>query len=387
MNRSRVVRALIAEDDYLVSQMVRGFLDDLGYEVIGEATGGVEAVEMTRSLQPDVILMDIEMPDLDGLEAARRISESCPTPVIVLTAYETPELIESASECGVGAYLVKPSSARDIDRAITVSLARHNDLLELRRLNAELEAQNEDLNAFAHTVAHDLKSPVALIVGLADILMTYYTEQLDTNVQDCLRLIMQNSFKTSSVVDELLLLAEVRNTAAIVGPLDMTAIVTEVRQRLDHLIESHQAEIVSPSTWPMALGYGPWIEEVWINYISNAVQYSEQHPQVELGAEVQGDDMVRFWVRDTGPGIPPQVQARLFTPFSRMQQVRIGGYGLGLSIVRRIVEKLGGQVGVESQVGQGSIFFFTLPSTTGKDSLPSQAEGGPDRGKSNTRDY
>jgi len=82
---------------------------------------------------------------------------------------------------------------------------------------------------------------------------------------------------------------------------------------------------------------------------------------VQLGAEAQPDGMVRFWVRDNGHGLSPEEQARLFTPFTRLDQARAKGHGLGLSIVRRIVEKLGGQVGVESLVGQGSSFFFTLP--------------------------
>jgi two-component system sensor histidine kinase/response regulator len=76
---------------------------------------------------------------------------------------------------------------------------------------------------------------------------------------------------------------------------------------------------------------------------------------------VQDDGFVRFWVSDRGPGISPEDQTRLFTPFTQLEQVRVTGHGLGLSIVRRIVEKLGGEAGVESEVGQGSIFSFTLP--------------------------
>ena len=82
---------------------------------------------------------------------------------------------------------------------------------------------------------------------------------------------------------------------------------------------------------------------------------------MELGADMQPDGMVRFWVRDNGSGLAPEDQARLFTPFTRLNQVRVKGYGLGLSIVRRIIEKLGGQVRIESQVGRGSVFSFTLP--------------------------
>jgi len=95
--------------------------------------------------------------------------------------------------------------------------------------------------------------------------------------------------------------------------------------------------------------------------MSNAIKYGGQPPRVELGADWQSDGTVRFWVRDNGQGIAPEDQARLFTPFTRLDQVRARGHGLGLSIVRRIVEKLGGQVGVESGIDQGSLFYFTLP--------------------------
>jgi signal transduction histidine kinase len=147
----------------------------------------------------------------------------------------------------------------------------------------------------------------------------------------------------------------------MIEPLDMTNIVTQVLQRLAHIIEEHEAEITLPKTWPVALGYGPWIEEVWANYISNAIKYGGQPPRIELGADSQKSGPIRFWIHDDGPGLTPEEQSRLFTPFTRLDQVRAKGYGLGLSIVQRIVSKLGGQVGVESKLGQGSTFSFTLP--------------------------
>ena len=100
---------------------------------------------------------------------------------------------------------------------------------------------------------------------------------------------------------------------------------------------------------------------MWVNYLSNGIKYGGRPPRVELGATVQPDGMVRFWVRDNGPGILLEEQARLFTLFTRLDQVQVKGHGLGLSIARRIVEKLGGQVGTESEIGQGSVFSFTLP--------------------------
>jgi signal transduction histidine kinase len=154
----------------------------------------------------------------------------------------------------------------------------------------------------------------------------------------------------------------VRKTEVEIQPLDMDHLVSEVLQRFDSMVAEQQAEILAPQTWPTSLGYGPWIEEVWANYLSNAIKYGGQPPRVVLGATPMPDGMVRFWVRDNGPGLEPESQAQLFTPFTRLALDNTEGHGLGLSIVRRIVEKLGGQVGVESTVGQGSTFYFTLPA-------------------------
>ena len=234
----------------------------------------------------------------------------------------------------------------------------------LRQQTAELQARNEDLNAFAHTVAHDLKTPLGVIVGYADVLVEELAEVLKESgdARYYLQSIARNGRKMGNIIGELLLLAEIRRTEVKHERLDMTNVVSEALQRLAFLSEEKGAEIVVPDTWPTAAGYSPWIEEVWVNYISNGIKYGGQPPRLELGATEQDDGFVCFWVRDQGPGISSADQTRLFTPFTQLEQVRVTGHGLGLSIVRRIVEKLGGEVSVESEVGEGSKFSFTLPS-------------------------
>jgi len=149
----------------------------------------------------------------------------------------------------------------------------------------------------------------------------------------------------------------------------MNQIVTEAQTRLNDLIKEHKAEIVAPQEWPQALGYASWVEEVWVNYISNAVKYGGHKaegimPRVELGATPLSNGQIRFWARDNGAGMTEKEKNSLFTQFTRLEKVKAKGHGLGLSIVRRIMDKLGGQVGVESQVGQGSVFSFTLPAVS-----------------------
>ena len=148
----------------------------------------------------------------------------------------------------------------------------------------------------------------------------------------------------------------------------MGTVVAEAQRRLQSMIATRNATIVGPDVWPTVIGHGPWVEEVWVNYLSNALKYGGNPPRIELGFEEltdQADETsslvpIRFWVKDNGPGLTPEEQERLFVPFTRLTRTRIEGHGLGLSIVRRIMEKLGGDVGVTSQVGQGSTFWFTL---------------------------
>ncbi len=246
----------------------------------------------------------------------------------------------------------------DCDAAIVFQ-----DITGRKQVEQEREKLIEELDAFAHTVAHDLKNPVGLIMGFAEALATTPTLQNEDR-RWCIDAIWRNGNKMNNIIDELLLLAGVRKTQVLMTPLNMGLVVAEARQRLTDMIASCQATLVLPATWPPAMGYAPWVEEVWVNYINNALKYGGQPPRVEMGGEVQPDGTVRFWVRDNGSGLTPEEQANLFTPFTRLDQTRATGHGLGLSIVRRIMGKLGGQAGVESHCipGQGSIFYFTLPA-------------------------
>jgi PAS domain S-box-containing protein len=256
-----------------------------------------------------------------------------------------------------GRYLGSRGSNRDITERKRVEEV-------LRQSNAELEVRNQELDAFAHTVAHDLKNPIGLIVGYAETLIEDRSAMSDDERQLLLQVIARTGHKMNNIIEELLLLAQVRKTPVERMPLDMASIVAEALQRLADLVKRSQAEINLPASWPVALGYAPWIEEVWANYISNACKYGGHPLRIELGATVQEDGRVRFWVHDDGAGLTPEEQSRLFTPFTRLDQVRAKGQGLGLSIVRRIIEKMDGQVGVEStgRPGHGSTFSFTLPA-------------------------
>ena len=259
------IQILIAEDDYLVGEMVQGMLAELGYTVVGLATSGVQAIELTAALNPSVVIMDIQMPGMDGVTAARQIQECCGTPVVILSAYETTELVQKASEAGVNAYLLKPPDSRELERAITIALARFEDMVTLRQLNDELEISNAELDAFAHTVAHDLQSPLGLISGFGEMLLLNYDEYPPEQHKTILSRITRTAHKMSNIVNELLVLSSVRQMEVTFETLDMAQILDEAQQRLAEEIKSYNAKIILPPAWPPAKGYTPWIEEVWFN--------------------------------------------------------------------------------------------------------------------------
>jgi signal transduction histidine kinase len=261
------------------------------------------------------------------------------------------------------------SEARETFTRLTQSvfedLQRSN--VQLREQVSALEARNKELEDYAHTVAHDLKEPLTVLILTADLIKDV-PDLTGEEVSEWLLQMKSTAYEMRSIVKNLLLFAEVSRAEAPRGSVRMAEVVANVRARLSYMIKEKQAQLILPEVWPDAFGYGPWIEEVWANFLSNALKYGGCPPRVELGASARSDGMLRFWTRDNGPGIRPEARTRLFIRSNQISPIKNLGHGLGLSIVCNIVEKLGGQVGVESEVGKGSLFFFTLPAATASSS-------------------
>jgi signal transduction histidine kinase len=276
---------------------------------------------------------------------------------------DTPGYVFTADDIQKGT-LFAQLAALVVENAQLYDTAKH-EIHERLQAEQALQAQNAELDAFAHTVAHDLKSPLTGLLGHSQLLLEIQELMTPQEVEDSLRAIMRTSQKMATIIDALLLLAHVRAREAIPhAAFTMQSVIEEVVARLQHAITAADATISYPAHWPVALGYAPWIEEVWANYLSNALKYGGDPPIITLGADPAEPGFVRFWVRDNGPGLSSAQQAQLFTPFTRLHTEHTDGQGLGLSIVQRIIAKLGGSVGVESLPGQGATFYFTLPAAS-----------------------
>jgi signal transduction histidine kinase len=241
-----------------------------------------------------------------------------------------------------------------------------------KKIQKDLELKVAELDAFGHTVAHDLKNPLMIINMSIDGLIKELGHVENVKANRMLAFISDGTKQMINIIESILMLAGVKKINPrefIVFPVIES--VNDALNRMQYNIESNEVLINKAQEWPSVFGYGPWITEVWANYISNAIKYGKKKDSkiqqtIELGYDTPQFDQkkkieyIRFWVKDNGDGIPNDKIPTLFKEFARLHTTE-NGYGLGLSIVKSIVEKFGGCVGVESEIGNGSLFYFTLP--------------------------
>jgi two-component system, sensor histidine kinase and response regulator len=226
----------------------------------------------------------------------------------------------------------------------------------------ELRNRNKELTEFVHILVHEIKNPLSSMIGFASLVDQYYEQMNHEDIRENVRTSIEIGHQISSIIDGLLLLAKIEaEIDAEMTSLNMKLIIEEVTQSLSNLIREYDAHIYFPQDWPLARGYSSWIKEVWMNYISNAIKYGGSSPIIQLGAEVTDKGYVHFWVQDNGRGLSVEERQLLFQPFVRLRKYEAEGHGLGLTVVKKIMERLQGSILLESEIGKGSRFGFTLP--------------------------
>lgn len=356
---------LIVDDTPANLRLLAQMLADHGFHA-RPVLNGAQALAAAQLMPPDLILLDIRMPVMDGYEVCRRLKADARTsdvPVIFLSALsETNDKLRAFQTGGVD-YITKPFQAEEVLARVQTQLTVRSLQQHLQAEIAERDGLIADLRAYAHTVAHELRSPLAGALGAALLLADPAADMPEAEMREFAGLMVGNLQKANDIVKELLLLAELRQAEIVLKPLDMGATVAAALARVAPQAEQANATIEQPASWPAVCGYAPWVEEIWVNYLTNALKYGGAPPQITLGAEPTPDGHARFWVSDKGTGLSPEQQRRLFVPFTRLDVTDVNGHGLGLSIVQRITQKLHGQAGVMSSgvPGEGSTFYFVLP--------------------------
>lgn len=246
------------------------------------------------------------------------------------------------------------------------ALQRLTDSLEeiVRSRTRQLEEIIQGLRSFAGMVSHDLRGPLRNAAGLADLALEEYRAGNTASAERSLELIRREAQRASDMVNDLLTLAKVDQGPPSPEPVDMQALLRDCLQSL--AVQFPQApEAVQASPLPVVQADAGLMRHVLMNLLGNALKFGAERGDLRIALDARKDGgFWRFSVADNGPGFDPSKSGELFKPFSRLDERQAGGTGLGLTVVKRAVERHGGTVGASSVAGEGAAFWWTLPVAT-----------------------
>jgi len=365
---------LIVDDLPENRQVLAGCLHGMGFDIMAAGEGG-QALEMVAEGKPDLILLDIIMPGMDGFDVCRKLKENPETasiPIIFITAKTDTEDIVFGLGLGAVDYVTKPFNLAELSARVRahLELKFSRDLLltyneQLRRMTGHLRRLNDDKNRLLGYVSHDIRGAFGNVISVSEIIA-------QTNVRDeeiakeLLNDLGMEAEHMVSLAENLLNIDSIER-----GEFQLKQEPVETATLLDFALQSHQIgaqakklrfEVIGPDA--TVRGDLTACRQVLTNLVSNAIKYSPEGGIVRLETRLE-NDRVTIGVRDEGPGIPEEERQKLFRPFARRnanQGYREHLVGLGLSIVKQMTEAMHGSVGCETEVGRGSWFYFTLPA-------------------------
>jgi signal transduction histidine kinase len=389
------VKILLVDDQPENLIALEAVLEGLGQELI-KASSGMEALRYMLEHDFAAVLLDVKMPDMDGFETAaliRQREKSRDTPILFLTAFRNDEHVYQGYNMGAVDYLQKPIVPEILRSKVCVfvELKRKADLLrqkneqleeliterlrieeEIRKLNSELERRvaerthelsrtNEELRQFAYIASHDLQEPLRTVGSYAQLLAKRYRGKLDKDAEDFIHYIVDGITRMHVLLNDMLAYSRVTDAnARPLGQADTSRILGNALANLEATMKENEAE-VTHGDMPVVLGDEVQLTQVFQNLIGNGIKYRrDESPKIHISAERQDSEWV-FSVTDNGIGIEPKYKDRIFGIFKRLHGKELPGTGMGLAICKKIVERHGGRIWVDSKPGEGSVFQFTVP--------------------------
>ena len=343
---------LIVEDEPDVAEMIRYNLEKESYRTI-VVYNGAEALKAAEAHEPDLVLLDIMLPDLSGWDVCRFLRDSAKshlTPILMLTALSAEEARIKGLALGADDFVTKPFSIKELLLRIRKMIDRQHTL---RRLMEKEKGKDLSLRY----VVHELKNSVTGIGGFSALALR------KRDPQNYLERINALAKHADSLLNDASLLSklEMREGSLPMDSVDLGALIEETVDSFRDLARERHIEIALAEKTPsMVLGHTSAVRQVLINLISNAIKFSRDGGKVwiSLAEEMQ---CIHFSVKDEGCGIPPEEIPRIFDRFYRATgSEQIKGVGLGLYIAKLLVEAMAGKLSVESTFGAGSTFTVSL---------------------------
>ncbi|MBV9307117.1 MAG: response regulator [Acidobacteriaceae bacterium] len=362
---------LIVDDDEINRDILSRQLQRLGFTVIATATGS-EALISLRQSKFDVALVDLMMPVMDGLELLEIMKADEATrsiPVIMMSALDDLDGVSRCMERGAEDYLFKPFEPVLLSARISAALERsrlraqeRERTAELEHISQELRRSNEDLKQFAYAASHDLQTPLRTITTHLQLLERHMGDRLSPDDRELLSYPVEAAMRMNQLIKDLLVYSQVSVRESRVSPVSCEEVLNETLADLQGQIRETQAT-VTHAALPTVMADAVQLRQLFSNLISNAIKYrSEALPRISVNVREEFHQW-HFTVSDNGLGISPEYKDDIFKLFRRLHGQERPGTGLGLAICKRIMERLGGNIWVESEPGAGSTFHFTIPDS------------------------
>jgi two-component system sensor histidine kinase/response regulator len=344
-------------DDYQPGLYARSkILRQAGFLVL-EAASGARALELVALQKPALVLLDVNLPDMSGIEVCKRIRLN-PLTAATTIVHVSASNVQSKHQVygldsGADSYIVEP-----VDPAVLVATVRA--FLRARQAEDALRQSNEDLERFAYMVTHELNEPLRTISAHAQLLVQRLGDKLDGHTSESFKFMVDGTQRMRSFMDDLLRYSQAAHRGIDVRSFELETILARVIADLGAAIQDTGARITHDPL-PAVLADAR-IEHVFQNLIGNAIKYRRPDiaPHVHVSARQEGEDWV-FSVQDNGLGIDPAYRESIFHIFRRLHGKDVPGNGIGLALSLKIVEAHGGTMWVDSEPGAGSTFHFRLP--------------------------
>jgi signal transduction histidine kinase len=350
---------ILIVDDRERNRYIRArVLMQAGYEIL-EASSGRDALEKCNAERPDLVLLDIHLPDFSGFEVCRRIRASPATAsiMVIQISASAVELRDALAglEGGADDFLMEPIEPE-------LLTAKVRSLLRLRNVEERLRRSNDDLARFALVASHDLQEPLRSVVAFTELLNQRYRSKLDAQAGEYLDSIIGGGRRMSALIRDLLDYSRISGSSAEEQMVDLSKVVAQTQAWLKAPLEAANGSITAEAL-PRVIGTEVRITQLIRNLIENAIKYRRTDVPLEIhvGATQSGCEWV-FSVSDNGQGFDPAQKEEIFGVFHRLDS-GVEGTGMGLAICRAVVETAGGKIWAESRPGEGTTFYFTWPAS------------------------
>jgi len=374
------LRALLVEDNALDAALVVRALYKDGFDVSADVVQDEAAFTQTlRAHPPEVVLADYNLPNWRGMEALKVLRrEGLDIPMILVSGALGDVTAVECIKQGATDYVLKDGLARlpeVIRRALREkderSLRQHVEE-DLARKVDELARSNADLEQFAYVASHDLQEPLRMVTAYTQLLSERYRGKLDENADKYIGYASEGAQRMQVLIQDLLAFSRVGRNGVATGSVDCNAVMAEVLQTLAPAIHESGA-VVTYDALPSVWADRTQLAQVFQNLVGNAIKFRGKEPPVVSVLAEKNPQRWQFSVSDNGIGIAPEFAENIFVVFQRLHaRTEYPGNGIGLAICKKIVERNGGRIWVESQPGSGCSFKFTLPLHG-----PDGAEGAP----------